>query len=279
MNGFDGSNMKLEYQIRYFRELWKLHVDNVFVPRSSSHELFITCIAQMFAPTKNVIEYGPFTGSTSFFLVSMASLKGEMSYLVDNASQAVRMDGVDPKRFYGILQASAGLLETNMFSVIDQNVFENPLIEHAAGFVFYDICVEGSQRVGAIQTIMRDMSKKGNPAIICIDDVVEPHDTNDQFLREWHGKYNPDATSFKPFFITGNRLFVSNFEIQPGFIKMMEVLRKFGYISIKQARNQRYGISMWSARQGENKTMKHQNFLMNDQLWNELILASSIGHQ
>ena len=65
----------------------------------------------------------------------------------------------------------------------------------------------------------------------------------------------------------------------PYDIRMMEVLRKFGYISSKEERHQRYGIPIWYARQGENKTMKTQSFLMNDQLWNELILSSSIGHR
>jgi hypothetical protein len=54
-------------------QLWPSYVSNTFVPRSSGHDLLATCLAYMFSRSPNLIEYGPFIGHTSFYLVSMAS--------------------------------------------------------------------------------------------------------------------------------------------------------------------------------------------------------------
>lgn len=260
------------HTIDLLRNLWYLHVDNILLPRSSSYEFFVTCLTACFAPSPNFVEYGPFTGATSAILTSISSSKGGHTYLVDNWQQmTTRNLNIPSSGFVNMLKAAVEILPNNRYSIIQQDVRTNAILDVNPGFIFYDIC-QFKEAAIAIKKIINHYDNTAQKIIIIVDDAVRKHESNQQFFETWHHLWTTQKPShFKPFLITGNRLFLSNYDIDEPFRLSLYTFEKFNYyqksIDISHPYN---GYILRNSQFGIQKTTKSKFFLENDAFWNEI---------
>lgn len=232
--------------IDYLSRLWNCHINNVFLPRSTSHDLFITCLAYLFSRSPNLIEYGPFIGHTSFYLVSLASVRGGESYLVDDWRQMTQGHLITPDAAKRILEANVGSIPTNRYDLVDRNVLDDPIINVDAGFIFYDICVDGQCAVAA-QSMIDHRAALGKETIVVVDDSVHLHETNGQFLETWVDLYPKLPMEFKPFLVTKNRLFMANFAVDKAFNDLISVLTVSGWLTVSGSSHNLYGLPIYGS--------------------------------
>lgn len=232
--------------VDYLSKLWNCHANNVFLPRSSSHDLFITCLAYLFSRSPNLIEYGPFIGHTSFYMVSLASVRGGVSYLVDNWRQMTQNQLITPEAAKRILEANVGAIPINRYELVDRNVLDDPIINADAGLIFYDICVDGRCSAAA-ERMINHRATLGGETIIIVDDAVLPNESNAEFLKAWMDLYPRLPSEFKPFLITKNRLFMANFTMDKSFNDMISVLTMTRWLTVSVNPHPVYGLPVYGS--------------------------------
>lgn len=263
----DGKEM-----VALLRSLWELHVLNVFLPRSSSYELMITSFAAINAPSPVFAEYGPYTGHTSVYLTSIASKLGGRSILVDNYKQFfVRGLGIPADRFEKILRANVGVIPENKFTVLNKDVLVDRDLGTRPGLIYYDIC-HSARSADVIHEIVMENDQADHPMMIIIDDAVELHQWNEAFRRRWTELWSTTTRNhMKPFFLTGNRLFLSNYEVPDTFFQMVNVMERFNYVSNTNKVFDSYDWkSTWHSEYKVQKTTKSEEFVEDDLFWNSL---------
>lgn len=258
--------------IDLLHSLWHLHVNNVFLPRSSSYEFFLTCLSAAFAPNPSIIEYGPFTGATSALLTSIASNRKGHTWLVDNWQQ-MKTPTIDipGNNIANILKASVEILNDNKFTILEKNILLDPILDIAPGFIFYDICHSAASAT-AIRRIVDFYDNSNHKVMIVIDNVVRKHEHNEKFIVEWNQLWQKNPLRlFKPFLLTGNRLFLSNFDIEFPFRLAIYTFERYNYIQKTNDISHIYqGSVLRNSQVGVQKTTKFQNFLDNKAFWDEI---------
>lgn len=258
--------------ISFLRSLWEFHILNVMLPRSSSYELMVTSLAAISAPSPIFAEYGPYTGHTSFYLTSIASKLGGKAVLVDNYRQ-FRVNGLEipADRFEKILRANVGILPNNRFSVINKDVFVDHSIGIDPGLIYYDIC-QHPRSAEVVHEIVMENDQPDRPVMIIIDDAVQKHHTNEKFYERWNELWSTTARNhMKPFFLTGNRLFLANYEVSQSFFDAIGVMERFNYIANSKKVFDSYDWkTMWYSEYKIQRTTKSDEFLEDTRFWSSL---------
>jgi hypothetical protein len=244
--GADHMTKNGKEMIDHLSRLWACYVNNVFIPRSTGHDLLATCLAYIFSKSPNLIEYGPFIGHSSFYLVSMASFRGGDSYLVDDWRQLTAGRMISPDAARKMLHANVGSIATNRYELVDRNVLENPILDVDAGFIFYDICT-GRESAIAARNMIEHRASVGKDTIVVVDDVVAKHESNEQFLETWMEEYPGLSGKFNPFLVTKNRLFMSNFAMDSSFGDLVNTLVMLGWLHVVEEKHETYGLPVYGA--------------------------------
>lgn len=261
-------------QLGLLRKLWLLHVNDVMRPRSSSYELLLTCLAMIYHGCHKVVEYGPYLGHMSFFLTTLASKQGGSSILVDNFAQLRNHElGIKDVACRNLLEASVSLIPDNRYSIVTEDVFGGwRPHEHRPDFVYYDICT-CNRSAAAIHSMVIEHDNARDPVLIIIDDVVREHATNKEFLHSWLKLWSSCQPIFmRPILVTGNRLFLSNMEVQKDFESALAILEANNYVKKTSKLYDAYNwLPLWESLITEQKSTKSREFLNNDRLWTSLV--------
>ena len=258
--------------IQFVRSLWEFHVNNIFTPRSSSYELLITCLAAMNAPFPIFAEFGPYTGHTSFYLTSIASKLGGKSILIDDYSQ-FSFKGIDipSDRAEAILKANVGFIPDNRFVILNKDVLVDRNIGIIPGLIYYDICYS-SKSAEIIHEIVMEGDQNDSPMMIIIGDVVQKHQSNEDFYNKWVQLWSSTTrTRMTPFFVTGNRLFLANYVIDDAFFSSITAMESFNYVSTDKMIVDSYNWkTVYSSKFNFQKTTKSYEFVNDDKFWSVL---------
>lgn len=148
---------------------------------------------------------------------------------------------VSPESAKRILHANVGSIPTNRYELVNRDVLDDPIIDVDAGFIFYDICT-GRQSAIAARNIIEHRASIGQETIVVIDDVVNRHDSNHQFLETWMEEYPRLSEKFKPFLVTKNRLFMANFKMDDSFNDLVSSLEMLGWLAVQENEHPIYGL-------------------------------------
>lgn len=258
--------------IPFLRKIWEFHVNNMFTPRSSSHELFVACLASINSSLPVFAEYGAFTGHTSFYLTSIASRLGGESILIDNFGQfSLKGIGIPVDRFEKILKANIEVIASNRYTILNKDVFVDHNIDITPGLIYYDIC-QPERSADTIHKIVMEFDQSESPVIIIIDDVVQEHNSNTEFRTRWQSLWSEYTPSImRPFFLTENRLYLSNYEIPSSFYKSICAMKQFNYIANTKVFLDLYDQTpIWRPIPKWQKDVKSFEFIDNEGFWQNL---------
>lgn len=267
-------------QFDKLRMLWSFRVHWTLNPRSTPMELFLNTVCQLYAEDHNYIEYGPFLGHSAFFNTALA----EHGYLVDTFMQGDFYKLFDKEKAVNsavvtdaltrILHLNMSLIGGDNYTLIKQNIVDQPILDYDAGVIFWDVFVANRDKeANALITMVKDRILKKKKVIIIIDDVVhERTGDNPVFAAKWKSAYAKELKKhFTPFLVTTNRLYLSNFEIDPSFNKLLQVLVDNNYLEVQEAsNNSRFYDSNVYQRKEDMSSMK---FILDDVLWQSMSQA------
>lgn len=200
-------------KIKRLRQIFSLHACHLIMPRSTAYELFLTCLASIFKVNDDIVEYGPFTGETSFYLNNLLD-QDEKFIGVDNFSQSSAIYDVKQMMKDKIkLHLNLTTLHSN-FEIIEKDAIADPYVADA-GFIFWDICY-GAGSAEALLSLMENCCT--TQTIIVVDDASQlVHSANLDFRAKWHQYITNNQVPFRPFLSTYNRIFYSNYDIDMKF--------------------------------------------------------------
>ena len=258
------------------RSIWSFRVHWTLNPRSSALDLFLNAICQLYA-ADNYIEYGAFKGESAFFNTSLTT----HGYLIDNFSQAnyyrifdkqkiINYDIVN-RNIQQLLQINMQLIGNTNYSIIDMDVKNNAIIDKDAGVIFWDLFNKNKDiEVDCLLNVINDCITKSKKVIIIVDDAVHERDNdNILFNRKWKKIYESEISKyFIPLAVTNNRVYLSNFQVDPGFNKILQLFEKKKYIKQQQPSktSELYGQPIYDSI----IDFSSMEFIENDQLWTDL---------
>lgn len=264
-------------KLSLLRTIWSFRVVQTLMPKSSALDLFLNALCQLYAPD-NYIEYGPFKGESAFFNTTLTT----HGYLVDNFSQINCYKLYDTRHLIDhllvdrnlrqLLHANMQLIGNTNYTIIDQDVRDRAVIDQDAGVIFWDLFNRNRDvEADSVLSMIQDRVSRSNKVIIIVDDAVHEHQDqeNVKFNQLWKAHYDRTIRRhFAPFMITNNRVYLSNFQIDPGFNKMLALFLDLGYIQ-PQAPTQTsllYGEPIYDSL----INFASWDLLLNDQLWRDL---------
>ena len=258
------------------RSIWSFRVHWTLHPRSTALDLFLNAICQLYA-ADNYIEYGADKGESAFFNTSLTT----HGYLIDNFSQAkyyrlfdkqkiINYDIVD-RSIRQLLQVNMQLIGNTNYTIIDQDVRDCAVIDQAAGLIYWDLFNKNRDtEADNLASMIADRVTKSKNVIIIVDDAVhERGDDNVLFNRKWKKIYESEISKyFTPFAVTSNRVYLSNFQVDPGFNKILQLFEKIKYIKQQppSKTSELYGQPIYNSI----IDFSSMEFIENDQLWTDL---------
>jgi hypothetical protein len=263
-------------KILLLRSIWSFRVHWTLNPRSTALDLFLNAICQLYA-ADNYIEYGAFKGESAFFNTSLTT----HGYLIDNFSQVNYYRDFDKQKIINydvvnrniqqLLQINMQLIGNTNYSIIDMDVKNNAIIDKDAGVIFWDLFNKNRDiEVDCLLNVINDCITKSKKVIIIVDDAVhERGDDNILFNRKWKKIYESRISKyFTPLAVTSNRVYLSNFQVDPGFNKILQLFEKIKYIKQQQPSktSELYGQPIYDSI----IDFSSMEFIENDQLWADL---------
>ena len=258
------------------RSIWSFRVHWTLNPRSTALDLFLNAICQLYA-ADNYIEYGAFKGESAFFNTSLTT----HGYLIDNFSQVNYYRDFDKQKIINydivnrniqqLLQINMQLIGNTNYSIIDIDVKNNAIIDKDAGVIFWDLFNKNRDiEVDCLLNVINDCITKSKKVIIIVDDAVHERDNdNILFNRKWKKIYESEIFRyFTPLAVTNNRVYLSNFQVDPGFNKILQLFEKKKYIKQQQPSktSELYGQPIYDSI----IDFSSMEFIENDQLWADL---------
>lgn len=262
-------------RIKFLRQLWNLRCSEILLPLSSSFETFLLCLSSFYAKNPLFVEYGPFTGQTSSFLCSIATRQKGSTLLVDNFHTfTTKKFNLPLENFTNILEANINILGKNNYTILNQDITENPYTEQDPGFVYFDICLN-EKTANTICLILEKLNKVDSPAIVVIDDVVTQNLYNEKFSQHFLSWYKSHTflfwyegfkkNKFEPFLVTHNKLFLSNFDMPTEWFEIIEFLAAQGMIKQMEKKSSFHDMPIWTAVPGN--TFHDTKIMTNNQFW------------
>lgn len=263
--------------------MWTFRVHRTYYARCSAPDLFLTTISQLFVENPNYAEYGACLGETAFFPASLISLYGGNAILVDSFTQHYFYKLFDKENLIEqscvfdnskkLISLRMSFIGNNNFILYDKDIInDSPYINETAGVTFWDLHKKDSYiEAVALMNLMKQSVKNNQKNIYIIDDVVHERDGNKTFASFWKDWYKKEFSSiYKPYLVTDNRLFLSNFSVDKKFNDVIELLKKHEYLQEQQpsATSKHYGVTIVEKTE---KSMEDISFMHDNAFWDELI--------
>lgn len=264
--------------LNHLRQNWPLYAYSVFNPRCTSADLLLTLLSLIFSKGKNAIEYGPFTGQTSFFMGTVLDLKNEELHLVDNWQQTSLLKYYKSIDFVQstkqVLKSSIEYTGFKNYTLHELDVIEsNPSIKVDAGFVLWDINY-GEDIEKRLELLANDLISKNKPVILAIDDTLLDYNSNTYDFKKafWKNVYPNISKDLKLYCAGGNRIYLSNYEMDEKFFGVLKIFAKYKLLDVLIDCNpQYYSLPTWQA----TRKLKTPDFWTSDLMWKEIKLLFS----
>lgn len=248
--------------------LWRLHCYQILQPLCAPHEIFLLSLAAYHSQDNNFVEFGPFTGHMSAFICSIAKHLNGHATLIDNYDG---IDYVDPVALRKLTELNAGIVYPDSYTILNQNITQNFDFNLNPGFVYFDIC-DNEKTSQALCNILHKVDDQPQPCIFVIDDCVSVNGpgTNRKFLAHFTEWYSTQPLRrLKPFFVSFNKVFLSNFELPYTWNQSLELLQQYNFIQRTTTISNFQNLSVWH-RDVNQLSIGHHSILNNDLFWSSL---------